>query len=265
MSTAAGRRVALVTGASGAIGEAIATGIASAPHHEVVLLCRDERRARDCVRRVRERSANEVIRYELADLSSATGVAALAGRWRGPLNVIVNNAAAAPRRRVETAEGLELQFATNVMGYVWMMRYFADILLASAPARVVNVASYWAGDLDIDDLQFVRRRYDNGVAYRQSKQADRMLSVAFAQRWRDRHVTVNACHPGDVASTLSADLGFSGHQTPAQAAETPVWLATGTTGGERSGGYFSQRREERCRFGVDAGAVERLFEACARF
>jgi NAD(P)-dependent dehydrogenase (short-subunit alcohol dehydrogenase family) len=80
---------------------------------------------------------------------------------------------------------------------------------------VVNVASYWAGGLDLGDLELERRRYDNDAAYRQSKQADRMLSVAFAERLRDAGVTANACHPGDVVSTLSRNLGFGGHETPA--------------------------------------------------
>jgi NAD(P)-dependent dehydrogenase (short-subunit alcohol dehydrogenase family) len=90
----------------------------------------------------------------------------------------------------------------------------------------VNVASYWAGGLDLGDLEFKRRPYDNDQAYRQSKQADRMLSVAFAERLREHRVWVNACHPGDVRSRLSANLGFGGHETPEQGAATPVWLAT---------------------------------------
>ena len=126
----------------------------------------------------------------------------------------VNNAATTPRRREETPEGIELQFATNVLGYFWMMTAFRGHLVDSAPARVVNVASYWAGGLDLGDLEFERRRYDNDAAYRQSKQADRMLSVAFAERLRDAGVTANACHPEDVVSTLSRNLGFGGHETP---------------------------------------------------
>jgi len=62
--------------------------------------------------------------------------------------------------------------------------------------------------LDLQDLEFQRRPYDNDAAYRQSKQADRMLTVAFADRLKDAGVTVNACHPGDVASTLSHSPGL---------------------------------------------------------
>ena len=65
-----------------------------------------------------------------------------------------------------------------------MTQAFGEVLKESAPARVINVASYWAGDLDVDDLEFKRRRYNNGTAYRQSKQANRMLTAAFAERFK---------------------------------------------------------------------------------
>jgi NAD(P)-dependent dehydrogenase (short-subunit alcohol dehydrogenase family) len=192
-------------------------------------------------------------------------VAALAARWRGPLHVLVNNAATAPRRRQETAEGLEVQFATNVMGYFWLTVHFADLLKRSAPARVVNVASYWAGGLDLTDLQFRRRSYDNNSAYRQSKQANRMLSVAFARRLQPFSVTVNACHPGDANSTLSNDLGFGGHETPEQSARTPVWLATRSVDQPATGKYFEHLRESRCGFAADAAAVEALYQQCQQY
>jgi len=81
------------------------------------------------------------------------------------------------------------------------------------------VASYWAGDLDIDDLEFKHRPYSNGAAYRQSKQANRMLTVAFAERLAEHRISVNACHPGDVNSNLSNDLGFGGHESPGEGNE----------------------------------------------
>lgn len=86
----------------------------------------------------------------------------------------------------------------------------------SAPARVVNVASDWADGLDLDDPEFRRRHSHNDAAYRQSSQADRILSVAFAERLKDLGVIVNVCHLGDVVSNLSRNLGFGGHETADQ-------------------------------------------------
>lgn len=257
-------KTAIVTGATGAIGSAIAAGIAAQPGYRLVLVCRDERKARRAVSEIQRETGNDNVRYEIADLSLAAGAHALANRWEGELHVLVNNAAIAPRRRLTTAEGLELQFATNVMGYVWMMEAFHNVLGSSAPSRIVNVASYWAGDLDVSDLQFQRRRYDNDLAYRQSKQANRMLTVAYAKRFADDGITVNACHPGDVRSQLSRDLGFGGHESPEQGAQTPVWLATQPIGGEVTGKYFEGMREAACRFGSDAAGVEAVYAAVRR-
>jgi len=253
-------KTAIVTGATGAIGSAIATGIAAKPGYRVVLVCRDEEKARRTVSKIKSQTDTEV-RYEIADVSRPTQVRALAARREGPLDVLVNNAATAPPRRVTTPEGLELQLATNVMGYVWMMDSFGYALKRSAPSRIVNVASYWAGDLDLSDLQFERRPYDNDTAYRQSKQADRMLTVAYATRFASDRITVNACHPGDVRSRLSHDLGFGGHETPEQGARTPIWLATDAVGSRVSGKYFERMQEVDCRFGRDRAAVEALYEA----
>lgn len=258
-------RIALVTGATGAIGGAIAKRIAATPGFEVVLAARDEAKAAAAAKALRRETGNPRVRFELADLSLRQEILDLAARWRGPLHVLVNNAAETPVTRLETAEGVERQFATNVLGYFRMIRAFTPILEASEPARVVNVASYWAGGLDLADPEFRRRPYDNDSAYRQSKQADRMLTAAFAERLAPLGITINACHPGDVPSRLAASLGFGGHETPDQGADTPAWLATGLVGGEVTGRYFEHRREKRCPFAGDHAAVAALYDACAAY
>ncbi len=257
--------VALVTGATGAIGKAIATQLAAKPAFEVVLLCRDQGKATKAVAEIRNTTGNRGVRYELVDLSRQASIQALANRWRGPVHTLINNAAVTPRRRRETPEGIELQFATNVLGYFWMIRAFSEHLQRSSPARVVNVASYWAGGLDLDDPEFRRRRYNNDQAYRQSKQANRMLTVAFARRLRSHGVTVNACHPGDVNSPLSNNLGFGGHESPDEGASNPVWLATTETGQKVTGRYFEHMRDVGCPFGADLEAVEALYRACETY
>jgi NAD(P)-dependent dehydrogenase (short-subunit alcohol dehydrogenase family) len=255
----------IVTGATGAIGKAIARQLAADPFHELILVGRDESKTRQAAQDIAAATGNERVRYELADLSRRSEVYALASRWRGPLHVLINNAAATPRRRQETPDGIEMQFATNVLGYFWMTRAFGDHLNESTPARVVNVASYWAGDLDMGDLEFKRRRYNNNTAYRQSKQANRMLTAAFAERLEPQGVSVNACHPGDVNSKLSNNLGFGGSESPDQGAQTPVWLATDPVGQAQSGRYFEHQRTVSDRFTRDQAAVEALFQACLAY
>lgn len=265
MKTTDTPRIALVTGATGAIGQAIAEGIAREPGFHVVLAVRNEEKVKPIVARIRKETGNEQVRYEIVDVSRRASIESLARRWEGPLHVLVNNAAQSPRKRTETPEGIEVQWATNVLGYFWMVEAFKDVLGKSAPARIVNVASYWAGDLDLEDPEFKNRPYDNDTAYRQSKQADRMLTVAFASRLADRGITVNACHPGDVVSKLSSDLGFGGHQTPEQGAETPVWLATSPQVADETGKYFAQKHAETDRFVRDVHEVEAVLNACTGY
>jgi len=258
-------KVFLVTGATGAIGKAIARQLANIQDSKVVLVCRDQQKAVLAVNEITSLTGNSEVSYELADLSRYEQIHNLAKRWQGPLHVLINNAACTPRSRQETPEGIEMQFATNVLGYYWLIDEFMEILKASAPARVVNVASYWAGGLDLNDLEFTRRSYDNDQAYRQSKQADRMLSSAFAEKLKPYQIAVNACHPGDVNSVLSNNLGFGGHETPDQGAETPVWLATHPIGQKYKGRYFEHLGETNCLFARDKQKANALFESCANY
>jgi len=260
-----GPRVYLVTGATGAIGKAIARKLAETENSEVVLVCRNQQKAVLAVNEITSLTGNSEVSYELADLSRYEQIHNLAKRWQGPLHVLINNAACTPRSRQETPEGIEMQFATNVLGYYWLIDEFTDILKASAPARVVNVASYWAGGLDVNDLEFTRRSYDNDQAYRQSKQANRMLSSVFAEKLKLYQIAVNACHPGDVNSVLSNNLGFGGHESPDQGAETPVWLATHPVGQEYTGRYFEHLRETNCLFARDKQMAKALFKSCANY
>ncbi|HLF95990.1 MAG TPA: SDR family NAD(P)-dependent oxidoreductase [Methylococcaceae bacterium] len=254
--------IALISGATGAIGKAIARRLAAKSDYEVVLLGRNQARAEQAVHEIKSVTGNPRVSFALVDLSRRGSIEAFAAAWQKPVNVLVNNAAIAPPLREETPEGIEMQFATNVLGYCRLTRALEPWLIQAGSARVVNVASYWAGDLDLHDLEFRHRPYDQHQAYRQSKQANRMLTVAFAERLKPHGVTVNACHSGDVHSTLSHALGFGGHETPEQGARTPVWLATDPGVQALTGKYFEQGREIRCLFAQDRRKVAALDEAC---
>ena len=255
-------KTVLITGATGAIGGGIARLIAEMPGYNPVILARERTRAESTVKELENLTGNTGIRYVIADLSRREEIRQLAARWDGPLHILINNAGATPRSRQETPEGIEMQWATNVLGYFWMIRFFAPHLAKNAPARIVNVASYWAGDMDLTDPEFRKRDYNNDTAYRQSKQANRMLTVAFAERLKDSGITVNACHPGDVRSTLASNLGYGGHESPVQGADTPVWVATSPSLEDVTGKYFEHRAESDCRFGRDRKAVDALFSIC---
>ena len=257
-------KVAAVTGATGAIGKAIARQLAESGFH-VFLLVRNESKALSAIKDIRDQIGNVDVDYLLVDLSRKDSVIDLSRNWQGPLHVLINNAASSPPQRQVTPDGIELQFATNVLGYFWMTSYFADILAKSTPSRVINVASYWAGNLDMSDLEFKTRAYHNHAAYRQSKQANRMLTPIFSQIYQGKGITINACHPGDVNSALSNSLGFGGSQSPDEGAKTPVWLATSSTIKDISGKYFENCAEVHCRFGADLELARNLFEICKTY
>ncbi|MCU0370007.1 MAG: SDR family NAD(P)-dependent oxidoreductase [Bacteroidales bacterium] len=257
------KKLALVTGATGAIGRAIARRLAEMEGLRVMMIVRNEEKALRVMKDIQEHAKAGSISYMVADLSVKKQVFDLAAKVQDPVHILVNNAAITPVKRTETAEGIEMQFAANVLGYYWMTEAFTPHLKAGAPSRVVNVASYWAGGLDLSDLEFRHRSYDNDEAYRQSKQANRMLTVVFAKRLEPFNIIVNSCHPGDVNSVLSNSMGFGGHETPDQGAATPVWLATSQDVAGITGKYFAHRREASCEFSKDTGKAEKLFQICA--
>jgi NAD(P)-dependent dehydrogenase (short-subunit alcohol dehydrogenase family) len=259
------RKYALITGATGAIGNSIARLIAENGDYHVTIIGRNEKRTGRAVANLIHLSGNDNIDYRICDLSRKSEIITLAKGWDTPLHVLVNDAAVTPRQREETQEGIEMQWATNVLGYHWMMKYFAPILAKHAPSRIVNVASYWAGGLDLGDPEFKNRHYNNDTAYRQSKQADRMLSLAFARNLANENITVNACHPGDVRSTLASNLGYGGHETPDQGAATPAWLATSPVVEGASGKYYEHMHESECSFSHDHEGVEELFRICESY
>ena len=258
------KEFAAVTGSTGAIGFAIAEQLAAQGCH-VVLIARNPEKCSRSVEKIKNITGNSDVHFKIADLSNRMSIQSLASSWDRPLHILINNAAISPPNRMETTGGIELQFATNVLGYFWMTEFFSPILIKSSPARIVNVASYWAGDLDLKDLEFKKRNYHNHESYRQSKQANRMLTPVFARNLEGTSVTVNACHPGDVNSSLSNSLGFGGSQTPSEGAETPIWLASSESVQNVTGKYFERKKETNCPFSHDFLKAQQLYEICQSY
>lgn len=250
-------KVAIVTGANGAIGYEISKGLAKL-QAKVVMVCRDQQRGKQSVDRVIEETQNPDIHLELVDLSEKQPIIDFAKRFEqkyGRLDLLVNNAAVSPNNRKLNSQGQELTFATNVLSYVFMTLALKDLLVKSAPSRVVNVASNYAGDLRLDDVNFSKRSYNTNSAYRQSKQCNRMLTYSMVENmFNDNNtnnnlVVVNACHPGVVTSPLLKGLGMtSGFDSASQGAETPLFLATNPTTATVTGEYWYNSSLSRCQF-----------------
>lgn len=252
-------RSAIITGAYGAIGKAICEGVARAGY-EVTLVGRNPEKLAETRDQLARATSNSNLFIEVIGLSSQQSIKDFSRRWNKPLHLLINVAATAPRRRTETSEGIEMQWAVNVLAYFWMIRYFHPFMEHQPDARIINVASYWAGGMDLRDPEFKHRPYDNDTAYRQAKQANRMMSVAFAERLSPMGITVNSCHPGDVDSKLSNSFGFKGDESPREGAATPLFLALSDQVKGVTGKYFEHLHEVRCTFSEDKKKVDALFQ-----
>ena len=206
-------QTAIVTGAYGVIGKEIARGLLK-QNVRVHLIGRDHGKLGVLKDNMDHSSNNKECHIHAVDLSSKQQIFSLAEQLDAPIDILINNAATAPPRRMENELGIEMQWATNVLGYYWMTRAFEAHLLAAHQPRVINVASYWAGGLDLEDPEFKKRHYNNDAAYRQSKQADRMLAYGLAEEYKGK-ISINACHSGDANSKFATiwDLEAVNHRS----------------------------------------------------
>jgi NAD(P)-dependent dehydrogenase (short-subunit alcohol dehydrogenase family) len=197
----AGER-AIVTGAASGVGVETARALASAGA-EVTLAVRDVAAGARVSTDITSTTGNPKIFVEQLDLSDQSSIAAFVARWSGPLDILVDNAGIMATPELRTAEGWELQFATNHLGHFALTTGLHDALTSSGKARVVVVSSvgHINGEVLFDDLDFIAHPYDAWAAYSQSKTANILFAVEAAKRWADDGITVNALNPGRIAST----------------------------------------------------------------
>jgi len=271
-------KTCVVTGATSGIGEEIAVGLARAGGRVVVVGRSRERAGATLARIQREAPGAPPPELVLADLCEQAQIRAAAAELLARLpeiHVLVNNAGVANFRRETTPDGLETTFAVNHLAYFLLTRLLLDRLRASAPARIVIVASdaHRFGRLDLADLQN-ERSYRSMRVYGQSKTANLLFAQELARRLAGTGVTVNALHPGAVATRLGQQNGALVRlltralsvffRTPAQGADTALWLATAPEL-DASGRYFASRRERTpAAWARDPELARRLWEESER-
>ena len=260
-------KTVVLTGSTGAIGAAIAVGLAkSGQVGTLVLIVRDAARGEAIAQKVR--SPNLRVEIALADLARPTSVAKCAAELcatLGTIDVVINNAAIVPPSKREEVGGLEVQFAVNVLGYFVLMRGLLPSMRGGG--RVVCVASNLAGGLDLSDLQSAKGRYDAKAVYAKTKQANRMIAAEAASSGRgfaEAGVSVVSCHPGVVTSPLLKNLGFgSGFDTAEKGAALPLHLAIGMGDTPAPGTFWPNASGGKiCSFGQDVKGRTALWQAC---
>ncbi len=248
--------VAIVTGATSGLGQEIARELA-ARGRAVVVVGRGADRADAVAKEIARLTGNaRVESIGVADLSRPAEVRKLADEILGRyprVSLLVNNAGAIFRHREVTADGLERTFALNVLAPFLLTELLADRLRASAPARVVNVASaaHYRHRINFADLQS-QQHYSGYAVYGTSKLELILLTREFARRFAGSGVTVNAVHPGFVASGFGQNngggfaftvriVGRLFGRSLARGADTPVFVATDPSVAAVTGEYFSDR------------------------
>jgi NAD(P)-dependent dehydrogenase (short-subunit alcohol dehydrogenase family) len=267
-------KVAVVTGATSGIGLEAAWQLARMGARVTVVGRTGDKAAAAVDQLVARGAVRERLDTAAADLGRLAPVRALAEELaaRHPrLDILLNNAGCYPARRVITGDGLEESWATNTLAYEILTTRLRDAVVA-ARGRIVYVGSTQAGGLDQDDLDWSRRRWNGVRAYRQTKQANRMLAWAWSRRLDGTGATINVAHPGGVNTNISgrqtgvygavARIVFKTQRSPAHGADVLVWLAASPELAGTSGGFYKDRRELRCEWKADVSASERLWRRC---
>ena len=217
----------------------------------MTLVARDAERGESARAHVAEHTDGGEARLELCDLAKLASVRDLARRLdaRGDrLDVLVHNAGVLPEERTITEDGIELTFAVNVVAPFLLTRLLTGMLAASAPSRIITVSSggMYTQRLHTDDLQNADGEFNGTTAYARTKRAQVLLTEEWARRLADRGIVAHAMHPGwadtpGISASLPRFYRISRPllRSPAQGADTIVWLGSCRRSGDRQRGLLA--------------------------
>jgi NAD(P)-dependent dehydrogenase (short-subunit alcohol dehydrogenase family) len=277
-------KTVVITGGNSGVGKETAVALAQLGAH-VVIAARNATKARAAVKEVRERAhAGGCVETMPIDLASFASVRAFAATFTASYDrchVLINNAGLVLGKRHVTEDGHEQTWQVNHLSHFLLTNLLHDTLVASAPARVVNVASQAhraaRNGLDFDDLDWERRRYRPFAVYGATKLANILFTRELARRWDGSGITANAVHPGFVASNFGKenDLGWWGNIgmplarpfaiSNAKGARTSIYVASSAEVESVSGQFFV-----KCALGsttpaaMDMEAAARLWDVSAK-
>lgn len=247
-------KICIVTGGSSGIGKATVEGLAR-QGATLVVACRDLDKGRAAVADIAAKVPGaelHVMRLDLASLKSVREFAKAFTDKYPRLDVLIENAGVLTRKRELTADGFEMDFGVNHLGHFLLTELLLPTLEASAPSRIVVVASavHKGAKLEFDNLQG-EKSWRLGF-YGKSKLANMLFVRALARRLEGKGVVVNALHPGVISSELARDfpapvrwIAKLFFKSPEQGARTSLYLATAKEAGSVSGKYFADSKETK--------------------
>jgi NAD(P)-dependent dehydrogenase (short-subunit alcohol dehydrogenase family) len=251
-------KVVLITGANSGIGKAASLALAKMGA-TVVMVARNKEKGEAAKSEIIKDSGNNSVDLLLADLSSLESVRQLATEFEkkySRLHVLTNNAGLFNQRRHVTADGYENTLATNYLAPFLLTNLELNLLKDSAPSRIINVSSvgHYNGHINFDDLN-LEKEYGGWKAYGQSKLALVLFTHELAKKLQGTGITVNAVHPGTVATNIWArPLGPAGFimslpklfmLSPERGADTIVYLASSNDARGLNGEYLEKLKVKK--------------------
>jgi len=270
-------KTCMITGATSGIGRASAVELGQMGA-KLVLVCRNRERGAELVREIQQ-AGNSEVELMVADLESQAQIRKVAADFlatRKPLHVLMNNAGIFNMKRRTTTDGIEEVWAVNHLAYFMLTLLLLDRIKESAPARIINISSHLHQNATIrfDDLG-AERSYGGMSSYGQSKLGNVLFTYELARRLEGTGVTVNAVHPGAVATNLARNNGgivsaawkLAGTfmRSPNNGARTQVYLASSPEVDGITGKYFIDCKEARSSAeSHDASIARRLWDVSAQ-
>ena len=279
MSAEMSGKTCLITGATSGVGKVSALKLAD-QGAAVIGVGRDPQKCADACTEIRSITGNTNVEFLIADLSVLSQVRRLASEVNNRysrLNVLINNAGAFFLRRRVNPEGIEITWVLNQLNYFLLTNLLLDQIVASAPARIVNVASgaHYRGKIHFDDLNF-ERGYNGWKAYCQSKLANVLFTYHLAHLIEGTGVTVNSLIPGFVATRIGHNSGLAikpivrlvqkiGGMSPEEGAKAIIYLASSPeVEGETGKFYIEKKSVKSSRISYNPVIAQRLWEVCER-
>ncbi len=267
-------QIALITGASSGIGKATALELAR-QKYTLILVSQNERRGTQVIQQIYKELPDaeaEFMPCDLADLSAVRQVAARIQQRYSHLDVFINNAGILPGEREITPDGFERSWATNHLGPFLLTNLLLDLVKQAPAGRVVNVSSeaHRMGKIEFNPEEN-RKKYSAFAAYCNSKLANVLFTYELARRLASTAITVNAVHPGVIASSFGQtgsgvlkflfQLGRPFMSTPEKGASTVIYLATSPDVAHKTGLYFKNKKAiKSSKLSYNQSLAEQLYQ-----